>query len=240
MVQAVQCRTHTNANPGRRSDAEIFNQQTVRETNMADLNIDSTQYDDPTPPKGTYTPLPLGVYTFTIVRALMKKTKPGTPEEGIQEEIEFDISSPTQFNNRKHWERYPILNGYKDENGRLSLQEDARKKVAQLGRASGIFGNVTEEGLIGRTVQARIATKKKKDWTDKHGNVHNNEVENYVVKYYPVGVDADAEDKKSKGAAPAANQPAPAGTKPNWGNVGAPAPAPAQPATTTAAAPWKR
>lgn len=178
---------------------------------MADLNIDTTQHEDPAPYKGSSTPLPPGGYTVTIVRTALKKTKPGTPSEGMMVEVEFDISFPSEFSNRKHWERFNIVNPYLDESGRLSVQEDAKKKLAQLGRACGVMGNLTEEELLGKSTEADIIVKKKKPWTDKNGVVHENEMENSVTKYYPVG--------SVKSVTAISAQP----SKPNnWGAVGTP------------------
>ena len=186
---------------------------------MADLNINTTEYERSVP---TGTPLPPGVYTMTIVRTAIKPVT----NNGMQFEVEFDIQSPPQFSNRKFWDRFNIVN---NSPNKAITEKIAKEALADLGKAAGIHGNLTEEMLSGKTVQGRLFVQPSK-------NAKYPEPKNECRKYYPVGVDADAEDAKKKGAASPAVQPA--ASKPNWNTAGT-APA-AETAPAAATAPWKR
>ncbi len=190
---------------------------------MATLALDTTQYERTAPQGG---PLPPGVYTMTVARVQQKETN---DKQGVYEEVEFDISQPQQFSNRKFWDRFNIINKSP------KAQQIGREAIADLAKACGIHGVINDDQeLMGKTVQGRLIVK-------PSDNPQYPDPKNECRKYYPVGVDADAEDKKTKGAAPVANQTAATGTKPNWNNAGTPAPAPAQVAPAgQAAAPWKR
>lgn len=179
---------------------------------MASLGIDTTQYER-SAPQGSV--LPIGIYTMTVVRVQQKPTKDGT---GIYEEVEFDISSPAQYSNRKFWDRFNIVNKSQ------KAQQIGRECIADLAKAAGINGVISDDqDLLGKTVQAKLIVK-------ESDNPQYPEAKNECRKYYPVGVDVDAQDTKP--AAPAA---APA--KANWGNAGTPAAAATE---QPAAAPWKR
>lgn len=187
---------------------------------MAHIGIDTTQHERSAPQGG---PLPPGVYTMTVVRAQQKETKKG----GVQEEIEFDISLPAQFSNRKFWDRFNIVCSSP------KAQKIAHEGIADLAKACGIKILNDDQELLGKTVQGRLIVK-------ASDNPEYPEPKNECRKYYPVGVDADAEDAKKKGGAASAPAAAAAGAKPNWNNAGAqPAQAPAA-AVAAPTAPWKR
>ena len=196
---------------------------------MAHIGLDTTQYERSAPTGGT--PLPPDVYTMTIVRALQKETGNKT---GVQVEVEFDISLPAQFSNRKFWDRFNIMNTSAD------AQRIGRENLSDLAKACGILGVLGDENeLLGKTVQGRIYIKPQKAWTDKNGVNHPaGEPKNECRKYYPVGVDADAEDKKAKGVQTATQSSTSA--KPNWNNAGTPAPASKQAAPAGTIPPWKK
>lgn len=187
---------------------------------MADLGINTTEHERSAPTGGA--PLPAGVYTMTIVRMAIKPVK----NNGMQFEVEFDISAPPQFSNRKFWDRFNIVN---NSANKAITEKIAKEALADLGKAAGIHGNLTEEMLLGKTVQGRLFVKPSE-------NPAYPEPKNECRKYYPVGVDADATDKAAKGAAPAQ---AATGAKPNWNTAGTPAPA-AAPVAAAPPAPWKR
>lgn len=187
---------------------------------MANIGLDTTQYERTAPQGG---PLPPGVYTMTIVRVQQKQTNDKT---GVYEEVEFDISSPAQFSNRKFWDRFNLINKSP------KATQIGKEAIADLAKACGIHGVLNDDAeFLGKTVQGRLVVK-------PSDNPQYPEPKNECRKYYPVGVDADAEDKKAKGSAPATQATAPA-AKPNWNNAGTSSAQPsAAPATDTP--PWKR
>jgi len=187
---------------------------------MATVGIDTTQYER-TSPTGN-NPLPPGVYVMTIVRVQQKDTN---DKQGVYEEVEFDVQAPPQFSNRKFWDRFNIVN--KSQKARQIGIEG----LADLAKACGINGIIhDDQELLGKTVQGRLIVK-------ASDNPKYPEPKNECRKYYPVGVDADAEDAKKKGAAAPA-QTAAAAAKPNWNNVGTPAAA--APAAAPVAPGWKK
>lgn len=198
---------------------------------MATLSLDTNQYERSAPQGG---PLPPGVYTGTVVRVQQKETN---DKQGVYEEVEFDISHPVQFSNRKFWDRFNVINKS------VKAQQIGREALADLAKASGITGVINDDQeLMGKTVQLRLIVK-------PSDNPQYPDPKNECRKYYPVGVDADAEDKRVKGAAApqqiAAGVAASGGIRQNWGNAGTPAAAAPQTAAQVApaaagAAPWKK
>lgn len=185
---------------------------------MAHIGLDTTQYNR-TPPQGSA--LPPGIYVMTTVRVQTKQTK---DTSGAYVEVEFDISSPAQFSNRKFWDRFNIIN----KNPQAA--QIGKEALADLGKAMGLGVISDDQDLLGKTVQGRLSV-------DKSDNPQYPEPQNRCRKYYPVGVDADAADKSAKGVAPT---PQAASGKPNWNNAGAQPVQPADANVATAAAPWKR
>lgn len=168
---------------------------------MANLGINTTEYEERSAPHAG--PLPAGVYTMTISRVQQKRTKDNT---GVYEEVEFDIVSPAQYGNRKFWDRFNIINKSAE------AQKIGREGISDLGKACGIFGVINDDqDLLGKTVQGRLIVK-------PSDNPQYPEPKNECRKYYPVGVDADAEDKKKKGEATAT----PTQAKNSWNNAGTP------------------
>jgi hypothetical protein len=185
---------------------------------MAYIGIDSTQYERTAPQGG---PLPPGVYTMTVVRVQQKETNDKT---GVYEEVEFDISQPTQFSNRKFWDRFNIINKS------VVATRIGKEAIADLAKACGIHGLLNYEGeLLGKTVQARLIVK-------PSNNLKYPKPKNECRKYYPVGVDADAEDKKGKGAVVTVQATATA--NPSWNTAGTPPVQAETVATPSSAAPW--
>ena len=191
---------------------------------MANIGLDTTQHER-TAPSGA--PLPPGVYTMTVVRTQMKQVK----NNGVQLEVEFDISSPAQFSNRKFWDRFNLIN---NSPKKAVTEKIAQEALSDLAKASGINGILhRDEELLGKTVQGRLIVKLSDD-------PQYPEPKNKCRKYYPVGVDADAADKAAKGGVPVAQVAVPA-AKANWNNAGTPLAQPQQAAPAVAgAAPWKR
>lgn len=191
---------------------------------MATLAINTTEYERQSPQGG---PLPAGIYTMTVVRVQQKETN---DKKGVYEEIEFDISEPSQFSNRKFWDRFNVINGSQ------KAQQIGREGISDLAKACGIHGMLNDDQeLMGKTVQARLFIK-------NSDNPQYPDPKNECRKYYPLGVNPDEEDKKAKGGATQAQNAAPTSAKPNnWNNAGAPAAQPQQVAPAgQAASPWKR
>lgn len=186
---------------------------------MASLGYNTNEYER-SAPKGTA--LPPGLYTMTVVRVQQKQTKDGS---GVYEEVEFDIQTPTEFGNRKFWDRFNVINKSQ------KAQQIGREGICDLAKAAGINGALNDDQeLLGKTVQGRILVK-------ESGNPQYPQPKNECRKYYAVGVNADEADAGSKSAAKTAQADTPA-AKPNWNSAGQ-APAPAHAAYTPAKAPWK-
>jgi hypothetical protein len=184
---------------------------------MATVGIDTTQYNRTAPQS---TPLPQGLYQGVVVRVMQKTTN---DQKGIYEEVEFDITAPAEFSNRKFWDRFNIKNDSAD------AQRIAREAFADLGKACGILGVIQDDQeILGREVQLEIGIEGSK-------NPKYPDPKNKCRKYWPLGIDVAS---AKKAAAPAAAAAAPA-QKGNWGAAGAPAPVPAPAATSPVAGkPW--
>ena len=189
---------------------------------MANIGLDTTQYERTAPQGG---PLPPGVYVMTIVRIQQKQTNDKT---GVYEEAEFDIQSPANFGNRKFWDRFNIINKS------AKATQIGKEAIADLARACGINGLLSDDQeLLGKTVQGRLIVK-------PSDNPQYPEPKNECRKYYPVGVDADAEDKKAKGTNPTAAAPATAPKANNWNTAGTPPVAQVAAPVAEETKPWKR
>jgi len=183
---------------------------------MANIGLDTTQYNRTAPAGG---PLPPAVYTMTVVRSQSKETN---DKQGVYVEVEFDVAGT----NRKFWDRFNIINK------NPKAQQIGREGVSDLAKAAGINGVLNDDqDLLGKTVQGRLIVK-------PSDNPQYPEPKNECRKYYPVGVDAEAEDRKAKGGTPAQASAAPA--KANWNTAGTPAAEPVAAPAPAGTAPWKR
>lgn len=210
-------------------------------------------------PEGT--PLPPGIYHGIIVKTAQKDTSDRT---GVFVEVEFDISAPQEFANRKFWDRLNLINA-SAEAARIG-----KEGLADLAQAAGFPVLEDDEQLLGMEVMMELVITPAKPYVDKKTNQQREgKPQNNCRKYWAVGTDveaAKASQKAAKGGAAAATTaaarpaaPAAAGAQ-RWAGTSKPAgqaapapvarpaaatPAPVQQATapapaTNVAAPWKR
>lgn len=188
---------------------------------MTYIGLDTTQYER-TMGSGDNTPLPAGMYSGTITRANLKDNKPTAKDpNGKYLEVEFDISSPSEFSNRKFWDKFNLINS-----NPLAVKI-GKEQLSDLAKALGIetLGEASE--LEGRTCSFYLTVK------PAQGNYS---ASNACQKYLPEGATESDYDGWKK-AAPKAGAP----ERKTWGA------APATPAVTDGAAPaakpaapWKK
>lgn len=182
-------------------------------------------------------PLSPGVYSLIVVRSEQKDTRDRT---GVYLEVEFDVTSPEEFANRKFWDRFNVLNK-SNEASRIG-----REQLGDLALACGIPLLEDDQDIVGREVLAEIFVEPAKPYTDRNGVQQPGQPSNRCGKYWPIGTDVEAaraawrEASKGATAQPAAAKPA--GTQKFAGTARAGAtPAPQQAAAPAAATPpWKR
>jgi hypothetical protein len=155
-------------------------------------SIDTSQVDYNT---GSREPLPAGVYSLIIVRAVQKDTK---KKDGIYVEVEFDITAPDQHNRRKFWDTFNIMNP-STEAQRIGLEQ-----LGKLAKAAGIAVLQDDQDLLNKEIQAEIYIGK-----DGNGTPRNR-----VSGYYPAGVDVKAFKEQLKGKGAGAVAPAATGAVP--------------------------
>lgn len=64
---------------------------------------------------GSSDPLPLNFYELMITRNIMKQNSERAKDpQGKYIEVEFDVVSPHEFNRRKYWEKFNIINKSQD------------------------------------------------------------------------------------------------------------------------------
>lgn len=190
---------------------------------LSSLGEDFTQYER-TVGEGGATTLPIGFYTGIITRANMNETKDGT---GKYLEIEFDITSPSQFSNRKFWDKFNIINK------NPTAVKIAKEQLADLLKALGFAHPPNTSEMEGREVAMYLGLYPAR--TDqKTGKTYSES--NKCLKYLPA--DATEEDYHAWYASKKGN--ANKGVVPERKAFGAAAPA-AQPAATGAPkASWKK
>lgn len=191
---------------------------------MAYIGLDTEQHER-TAPTGS-NPLPAGMYNGVVTRTELKDTKPdaqGNPTNGKYLEVEFDITHPGEFSNRKFWDRFNIVNKSQQ------AQTIGKQQLADLAKAAGIktLGEDTE--LHGREVSLVLRVK------PPEGKF---QASNECQKYWPVGTTVEQHDawfKSAKGSA--ASAPAQKGS---WGKAAAAAPAAEAAPAPAAQKPWAK
>ena len=192
------------------------------------------------------TPLPPGNYRGISVKATSQDLD--NNGQRIMLTVEFDITYPEEFSNRKFWDRFNIVNPSVDAT-RIS-----KEALADLGAAAGLATINEEEDLIGHEVQMEITVEPAKPYKDKRtGEQKDGKPSNKCEKYWPLGVEIK-EVKAAQKATATAAKPAAVSPAQKWGGqkpIATPAGAAvaqqnqvaAQSATPTAAVapvPWKR
>lgn len=186
---------------------------------MTYIGLETDQFERSAPPSGN--PLPAGLYTGIITRTQLKDTKAG---DGNYLEVEFDISSPSEYSNRKFWDRFNIVNK-SPEATRIG-----KEQLADLAKASGLKMLSEDTDLHGKEVVLILKVLPPKD---------NFQASNECNKYWPVGTTiAQHEEwrgnsRKSSGASPA--------PKAGWGKPSsAPVVQEESSSSTQATKPWAR
>lgn len=204
------------------------------------------------------TPLPVGLYKGIITKTEQKDTA-GNSGPGIQVVVEFDITWPEEYSNRKFWDRFNVVNSNTDT---VRIAKECLSDLAQAAFHKGFELNDDEE-LQGREVILDLGIEPAKPYVDKRGIQQAGKASNKCRKYWHVDTDIDAAkkaQKEQKSSAPVAARPVtqPQASAPaqKWGGqkpAAAPAQQPAQqapmqqqaPQQAVAApagnvAPWKR
>lgn len=167
---------------------------------------------------GGNNPLSVGFYGLVITRSVIKPTKAG---DGKYLEVEFDITDPSDYGNRKFWDKFNIFNK------NPTAQKIGREQLSDLLKSLGLDGSAEPDDMVGASVNAYLLIDPPKDgW----------EAKNKCAKYLPTGTteaDYQAWFAQAKGAAKAA-----APEKKSWG-AAAPA-ATAEPAAKAAVPSWKK
>lgn len=111
---------------------------------MTYIGLDATQYERSIG-TGENTPLPAGFYQGTISRANLKDNKPTAKDpNGKYLEVEFDINLPEEFNNRKFWDKFNIINS------NATAVKIGKEQLADLVQALGMTNLGEADDLIGR------------------------------------------------------------------------------------------
>lgn len=142
---------------------------------MAYIGLNTEEHECSAPTGGN--PLPAGIYTGVITRTQLKDTK---DETGKYLEVEFDISSPGEYVNRKFWDRFNIVNKSQ------KASQIGKEQLADLAKSSGITVLNEEEELHGKEVAFVLKVK------PPEGNF---QASNECVKYWPVGTTLDQHEE---------------------------------------------
>ncbi len=185
---------------------------------MTYIGLNAKDHERTAPTGGN--PLPAGLYTGVVTRTQLKDTKDKT---GNYLEVEFDISSPEEFCNRKFWDRFNIVNKSMD------AVRIAKEQLADLATACGLETLGDDNELHGKEVTLVLKVRPAKG---------DFQASNECDKYWPVGTTVEQHEAWRKGAK---GKAAPAAQKAGWGKAAEAAPAQAaQPATAAATKPWAR
>lgn len=189
---------------------------------MVYIGLNTEEHERTAPTGGT--PLPAGLYHGVVTRTQLKDTKDTT---GKYLEVEFDISHPSEFSNRKFWDRFNLINKSAE------ATRIGKEQLSDLSKASGIQVLSDDTDLHGKEVAMILKVRPPKD---------NFQASNECEKYWPVGTTLAMHDEWRKSAGKGASKaPAPVQQKAGWGNK---APEQAQQAAPTppaaGAKPWAR
>lgn len=170
---------------------------------MAQLQGGPIHSDSYTRSSPESTPLPPGVYRGIPVKTEQKDTA-GEKGPGVQVVVEFDITHPEDFSNRKFWDRFNVMNPSAD------TVRIAKEGLADLAKACGIHELNDDEQLLGNEVILELSIEKGKPYKDKHtGALRDGKDSNKCRKYWPLGTDVDAAKKTQKTQVPTAARAAP-------------------------------
>ena len=157
-------------------------------------------------PEGT--PLPLGNYRGIPV----KQTLQDLDNDGqrLMLTIEFDITFPEEYSNRKFWDKFNLVNPSADA---MRISKEA---LADLGAACGLAEINEADDLLNNEVQLELVVEKGKPYKDKHtGTMRDGKDSNKCKKYWQLGVDIEAAKKAAKDQKGGSAPSAPAQSAPN-------------------------
>jgi hypothetical protein len=187
---------------------------------MTYIGLDTKEHERSAPTGGT--PLPAGLYNGVVTRTQLKDTKDGT---GKYLEVEFDISSPAEFSNRKFWDRFNLINKNQD------AVRIAKEQLADLAKAAGLDVLTDDTDLHGKEVTLILKVR------PASGNF---QASNECEKYWSVGTTIEDHEAWRKSAKKGAGS-APAPQKAGWGKPAETAKETAPPAQPAASSkPWVR
>jgi len=166
---------------------------------------------------GESSPLPAGFYSGTITRSELRDNKSTAKDpNGKYLEVEFDIAEPSEFGNRKFWDKFNLMNT------NPVAVKIGKEQLADLAKAVGLETLNEADELEGKSVSFYLTVKPAQ-------NGYN--ASNACMKYLPIGSTEDDYQAWLGNAKSAAK-----GDKKAWNA------APAATSSTTqakAAAPWK-
>lgn len=146
-------------------------------------------------------PLPPGIYKGVITRTAQKDTN-GKAGPGVMVEVEFDITWPEEFANRKFWDGFNIINP------NPKTMEIGKECLADLGKAAGFPILQDDEELMGREVIMELYIKKGDDWVDpKTGQTKTGRDKNKCGKYWSPDTNIEEAKKARKEASKTASAP---------------------------------
>jgi hypothetical protein len=169
---------------------------------------------------GGANPLPVGLYGLVVTRSVMKATKDNA---GKYLEVEFDVVEPSEYGNRKFWDKFNIFN--KND----TAQRIGREQLSDLLKALGLDGSAEPDDLVGASVNAYLLIEPASNGYP---------AKNKCVKYLASGTseeDYQAWFARAKGVAKSATAAAPVEKK-QWG--AAPTATTAEPAKAVPS--WKK
>lgn len=162
-------------------------------------------------------PLPNGVYMGRVARTEQKATQ---NRDGTYLEIEIDIVDPSEYQNRKVWDRINF------DNPSAQTVAIATEQLEDIRQAAGLQQLTHDEELMDKLVKMEIVVKFAEEYIDSQGQKRMGKDGNKILKYWHPNVNVEAEREKRSGKrstasaslqyrdAPAAQQ-APAQT--TWG-----------------------
>lgn len=134
-------------------------------------------------------PLPVGIYSGIITKIEHKPTR----SDGVMVVVEFDITSPPDFANRKFWDNFNVVNANSD------TVRIAREGLGDLGQACGVAELQDDEQLMGREVLMELYIEQGKPYLDKMTKEEKmGRDQNRCGKYWPIGTDIETARKAHK------------------------------------------
>lgn len=178
---------------------------------MAYLGVNTEEYERTA--GGGDGHLPAGFYSGIVTRAEIRNNSERAKDpNGKYLEVEFDISAPQQFGNRKFWDKFNTINA---NAGAVRI---GKEHLSDLAKALGISGTLNDsDELLGRECCFYLEVRPAKD---------NFQASNQCKKYLPSG--STEEDYKAWLAGSKRGGATQAAERPKWGGSEQAAPAQAE------------